>query len=113
MVMRRHPARSFATCPADPAEAACVRARRARRRGLVRDEVNALRLACSMRENDATLWTLLAVALQRMSRTAEALEALRQALWLRERAGDSARARVTRELLLAMRSGARLSVKAA
>lgn len=111
--MRRRPARKLTTCPADPAEAACARARRARRRGVVREEVNALRLACSLREHDATLWTLLAFALQRMARTAEAVEALRQALWLRQRAGENARARVTHVLLVAMNEGLCLPVKAA
>jgi len=112
-IMRRRPARTFATCPVDPAEAACARARKARRRGLWRDEVNALRMACSFREDDATLWTLYAFALQRMGRAVEAVEALRHALWLRERCCDGRRASVTRSLLAAMSSGSRPTVRAA
>ncbi len=111
--MRRRPARKFTSTPADPAEAACARARRARRHGILREEVNALRLACSLREHDATLWTLLAFALRRMSRHVEAAEALRQALWLRQRAGEHARARVTHLLLAAMTAGLEPTVKAA
>lgn len=97
--MRRRPARKLQTQTTDPVASALCRARRARRKGKPRQEVNALRLACSLREYDACLWTLLGVAWVRMSRAEDAVSAFRHALWLRERAGEQKRAAVTRKLL--------------
>ncbi len=97
--MRRRSARKLQTQPVDPVASALGRARRARRKGKARQEANALREACSRREYDATLWTMLGAAWLRMSRTDDAIMALKHALWLRERAGDSKRAAVTRKLL--------------
>jgi Flp pilus assembly protein TadD len=65
----------------------------------------ALHEACALRPDAAALWTLYAVACVRARREGEALRALGQALWLRQRAHDERRAWVTRELrraLLAM-----------
>lgn len=97
--MRRRSPQKLQTQVTDPVTAALARARRARRKGKARQEVNALREACSLREFDACLWTLLAVAWLRMSRVDDAVCAFRHALWLRERAGEEKRAAVTRRLL--------------
>lgn len=59
----------------------------------------ALREAACMQGDDARLWTLYAAQCLRVGRRDEAVQALRQAAWLRQRARDDARARVTRMLL--------------
>lgn len=97
--MRRRPARRLQTQPTDPVACALARARRARRKGELRQEVNALRQACSLREYDASMWTRLGAACLRMSRNEEAGAAFKHALWLREREGDEKRARVMRRLI--------------
>ncbi|HYO97901.1 MAG TPA: hypothetical protein VER33_25520 [Polyangiaceae bacterium] len=76
-------------------------ARRWRRRGDDRKAMLLLREASFQAGDDARLWTLYAAQCWRMRRHDEARQALRQALWFRERAGDGARARVLRALLLA------------
>lgn len=111
--MRRKPVQHLSNTPEDPVVRACARARKARRRGETRDEANALRLACALREGDATLWTLFGYALLRMGRVEEAMEAWGQALWLRERAGEELRARVMRQLLDAAKGLATGAAKAA
>jgi Flp pilus assembly protein TadD len=58
----------------------------------------ALHEACALRHDDAALWTLYAVACQRSLRLDDAQRAFGQALWLRQRARDDRRARVTRRL---------------
>jgi len=63
-------------------------------------------------EYDAVLWTRLGDALCRMSRHDDSLQAMRHALWLRERAGDERRARVTRQLIECIARGIPLSVAA-
>ncbi len=97
--MRRRPARKLQTQTTDPVSAALARARRARRKGQARQEFHALREACALGEYDATLWTMLGAACMRQERWDEAVSALKHALWLRDRAGESKRAAVTRTLL--------------
>jgi hypothetical protein len=59
----------------------------------------ALREACYFRVSDARLWTLYAMSCVRAGRAQDGTQALRQALWLRERMRDEARAQVTRRLI--------------
>jgi Flp pilus assembly protein TadD len=59
----------------------------------------ALREACYASRCDARLWTLYAMSCLRAGRAGDGTQALRQALWLRERERDDARARVTRALI--------------
>ena len=75
------------------------RARRHRRRGEHRKAMLALREACYSASRDARLWTLYAMSCVRAGRADDCAQALRQALWLRERENDDARARVTRSLI--------------
>jgi Flp pilus assembly protein TadD len=90
------------------AEQALVhRARRHRRRGEHRQAMLALRKACNHQMGDPRLWTQYAVACVRVRRFEDAERALGQALWLRERARDAARARVTRQLMEQLREGER------
>jgi hypothetical protein len=58
----------------------------------------ALHEACALREHDAALWTLYAADCVRAHRRDDAVRALGQALWLRQRAHDHRRARVTEAL---------------
>jgi Flp pilus assembly protein TadD len=80
-------------------------ARRWRRRGDDRKAMLLLREASFQAGDDARLWTLYAAQCWRMRRHDDARQALRQALWFRERAGDVARGRVIRALLLAAEAG--------
>jgi len=75
------------------------RAQRFRRRGEHRQAMLALREACQCSKQSPRLWTLYAVACVRVRRLDDAKLALRQAVWLRERARDERRAQVTRRLL--------------
>lgn len=75
------------------------RARRFRRRGEHRQAMLALREACQQDKECPRLWTLYAVACVRVKRVDDAKQALRQALWLRQRARDQGRAQVTLRLI--------------
>lgn len=97
--MRRHFARKLHVEAADPVALAVARADKARRKGDVRGETTALRQACLIDEGNAALWTRWGDALARQSKYDEALQALRHALWLRERADDQPRAGVTSRLI--------------
>jgi Flp pilus assembly protein TadD len=83
-------------------ESLCRRALRFRRRGEERKALVAFREAALSSEKDARLWTHYGVQCGRMGRYTEAQHALSQAVWLRERAGESEKARVTRSLLVGM-----------
>ena len=90
------------------AEQALVRrARRHRRRGEHRQAMLALRSACNHQMDDPCLWTQYAVACVRVRRYEDAERALGQALWLRQRARDERRARVTQQLIDQLREGGR------
>lgn len=96
----------IATPPGQSQEERLVsRARRARRRGEHRRAMIALREAACVQGDDARLWTLYAAQCLRAGRRDEAVQALQQATWLRQRARDVERARVTRLLLEQVRHG--------
>lgn len=89
-------------------------ARRRRAKGDYRRALVLLREACCLSAEDPVLWTLLGVQCWRANRRDEARQAIRQALWLRERMGDARRAHVLRALLLAIESAcAQHAVRAA
>ena len=80
-------------------------ARRHARRGDERGAMLALRECCFSARENARLWTLYGFACWRARRQKDAVDALRQALWLRQRNRDEARARVVRTLLKRIESG--------
>ncbi len=82
------------------------RARRHAERGDQRRAMQLLREACFEAETAARLWVLYGMQCVRARRRDEALRALRHALWLREKARDVARARVTRDLIERIENGA-------
>lgn len=88
-------------------------ARRQRRRGDERKALLILREVCFQAASDARLWTLYAHQCWRTGRRDDACQALRQALWLREKARDEARARVLRALLSAAETSQAQVLKAA
>jgi Flp pilus assembly protein TadD len=90
----------------DPLEQRVEQARRKRRRGDERKALVLLRDACFLAGADARLWVLYAAQCWRMGRFDDTRQALRQALWLRERAHDEPRARVLRSLIAAADAGA-------
>ena len=63
-------------------------ARRRRAKGDQRRALVLLREACCLAEDDPVLWTLYGVQSWRSNRRDEARQAIRRALWLRERLGD-------------------------
>jgi len=87
-----------------PVDDRLQRARRQRLRGDQRKALLLLREACCLSEHEARLWTLYAVQCWRTGHRDDARTAMRQALWLRQRENDHARAHVLRGLLLAMES---------
>lgn len=91
-----------------------AQARRRRSRGDHRRALVLMREACCLAAEDPVLWTLYGVQCWRGNRRDEARQAIRQALWLRERMGDERRAHVLRALLLAVESAcAQEAVRAA
>ena len=102
--MRRRDTREITT-NLTPEEALLCRARRFERRGDPRRAMLLLREACFRADDSARLWTLYAAVCTRAGRRDDAAEALGRAIWLRERARDITRARVTRELLDRLRAG--------
>lgn len=110
--MRRRFSRKFQVSATDPVAEALARVNTARRKQDVKAEVYWLHQACMMREFDAVLWTRLGDAFFRLSKHDEALQALRHALWLRVRARDVVRARVTRKLVECVLQGMPLRVAA-
>jgi Flp pilus assembly protein TadD len=82
----------------DPIETLIARSRRSRARGDARRALVLLRQACALDEWRARSWTLLGALLAQEGATEEAGRALKQARWLRARAGEKARAAVTARL---------------
>jgi hypothetical protein len=72
-----------------------------------------LREECFRASSDARLWALYAAQSWRMGRRDDACQALRQAIWLRERAHEERRAQVLRALLLSAESGDSPELRAA
>jgi|SRR5688572_30181387 Flp pilus assembly protein TadD len=99
--------------PTDALEQCLERVRRQRRRGDERKALVLLREACFKAGSDARLWTLYAAQSWRMARFGDARQALRQALWLRERARDTARANVLRSLIASVELGTGFAARAA
>ena len=64
-----------------------------------------LREACHAAEDCARLWTLYAAQCMRVGRRDDAADALTRAVWLRERNRDTARAKVTRDLIERLAQG--------
>ena len=85
---------------ADRAEELSVRAQKMRRKGDLRRAVVTLREACALDEGDAARWVIYGDLLRRLGKRDEAAHAMKQALFLRERQGDKARANVIRKLIL-------------
>lgn len=78
------------------------RARRHTVRGEARHAMLAMREACFSCETDARLWALYGAACRRASRHDEAKNAIRQAIWLRERERDDRRRSSLERLLTRM-----------
>jgi len=98
--------------PRSPAVTAVQRARRQSERGDERRAMLILREECFAESSDARLWVLYGMQCLRARRREEALRALGQALWLRERARDHARARVMRDLIAHLSGGGELPLAA-
>jgi Flp pilus assembly protein TadD len=95
--MRRRP---HAHTQAESREQTLVRqASRHVRRGEGRRAIVALREACMLAERDPKLWALYGGQCAREKQHEEARHALKQAIWLRERARDPRRARSLRGML--------------
>jgi hypothetical protein len=105
MNTRRCPRNRFADPPATEVEGLVRRAKRFSKRGDQRRAMLALREASFATRSDARLWTLYGVQCVRAGRSDEAIHALKQATWLRERARDDGRARSTRALLQQVEAG--------
>ncbi|HEX6766278.1 MAG TPA: hypothetical protein VF103_12390 [Polyangiaceae bacterium] len=71
-------------------------------RGEARHAMLAMREACFSCETDARLWALYGAACRRASRHDEAKNAIRQAIWLRERERDDRRRSSLERLLTRM-----------
>jgi Flp pilus assembly protein TadD len=95
---RTHTPPAVCVLPADPVESLLLRARKLRARGDDRRALVLLRQACALDEWRARSFTLLAALLAELGRRDEAARAFNQARWLRTRAGDLPRARVTERL---------------
>ena len=103
--MRRSRARKFQpAASAGPAAELVERARRHLRKGEQRRAWLSLQEACCVSSDDARIWALYAAHSRRMNRLDEAEKAFAQALYLRERQRDHARAAVLRRLLEELRS---------
>lgn len=77
-----------------------ARARRLREKGELRRASIALREACHLDESNAARWMLYGAIAAEMGRRADAEQAMRHSLWLRERERDAPRAAVIRRVLL-------------
>ncbi len=80
-------------------------AKRCRRRGEARKAMLLWREACHLDGESARLWTQYAVACFGFGRDDEARHALSQAVWLRQRARDHRRAKVTGSLVVLFGAG--------
>ena len=88
---------------ADPAERArdlTTRAHRFRRKGELRRALVALREACGLDERHPARWLWLSCVLGLLGKRDEAAQAMKQALYLRQKNGEKGKADVIRGLLL-------------
>lgn len=83
----------------DPIEALIRRAKRLLRKGEIRAALVMLRRACSMDDWRARSFTLLGALLRDAGRIDDAERAFLHARWLRQRAGEVSRAKVTMQLI--------------
>jgi Flp pilus assembly protein TadD len=86
------------------AAARLAQALRRRAEGEHRRATVLMREACCLAPEDPCIWTHYGVQCWRTNRRDEARQALRQAIWLRQRRQEHRRAHVLRALLLAMES---------
>jgi Flp pilus assembly protein TadD len=82
------------------AEELVVRARRLRQRGELRRALLVLREACHLEEANAARWMSYGALAADAGRRDEAEQAMKHALWLRERQRDTKKAVVIRRILL-------------
>jgi cytochrome c-type biogenesis protein CcmH/NrfG len=82
------------------AEELTQRAQRLRRKGELRRAAVSLREACALDEQNAARWVMLGDVLFRLGKKEEAAHALKQAVFLREQAGERSKANVVRRLIL-------------
>jgi Flp pilus assembly protein TadD len=82
-----------------------ARARRAQRRGERRQAMVALREAALLAETDARVWALYGSACVKSNRLDEAERAFGQALYLRQREHDTARAEALRGVMTRLSVG--------
>jgi cytochrome c-type biogenesis protein CcmH/NrfG len=82
------------------AEELTAKAQKLRRKGELRRAAVTLREACALDESNAARWALLGDVLFRMAKKEEAADALKQAVYLREQAGEKSKATVVRRLIL-------------
>jgi Flp pilus assembly protein TadD len=76
-----------------------LRAHRLRRKGELRRALVALREACGLDEQHAARWVWLSYVLRLLGKRDEAEQAMKQALYLRQRNGEKSKANVIRDLL--------------
>jgi tetratricopeptide (TPR) repeat protein len=77
-----------------------ARAHRLRGKGELRRASVALREACALDEHDAARWLWFSNLLAGLGKRDEAEQAMKQALFLRQKSGEKAKANVIRGLLL-------------
>lgn len=99
--------------PVQPQHDRLHQVRRMRRRGEDRKALLILREECFRASSDARLWAMYAAQCWRMGRREDTCQALRQAIWYRERAHDVGRVRVLRALLSAAETGHHTALRAA
>ena len=84
----------------DRAEELTARAQKLRRKGELRRAAVMLREACALDERNAARWVALGDMLFRLGKKDEAAHAMKQSVFLRERAGEKPKANVVRRLIL-------------
>lgn len=99
MARRRRQPKGFAPADETPEKALCRRVRKLQRKGESRRALLTLRQAAFTHEGDAPLWVRYGVQCLRMGKADAGREALRHAVWLRERSNEYAKARTTAALL--------------
>jgi hypothetical protein len=77
-----------------------TRAHRLRRKGELRRALVALREACGLDEHHPARWLWLSYVLGLLGKCEEAEQAMKQALFLRQKSGEKGKADVIRSLLL-------------
>lgn len=81
------------------------RARRHARHGEARKALLAAREACYLVQGDARLWAIYGSYCWKAGRISEACDAIRQAIWYRQRNRDTSRAAALKNLLAKLEQG--------